>query len=242
MSRLERDPAPFAGVNAHGYFFTQRFSSAGRTETTDFQWIPRQREIKNHCSTDSSEADIFKKRFTQDPDVPDTWFSSGCGLCDDGLDGRQNPRLQQPNTPSFLSHDRSRHRSDIIFFGSRHDHGRPRAWARCLSECLFHRIILRKLDAKVEVARHSDPLDLIGQHGADALRWDHAVGPTRQDLLFDELQVELGRNLQQALNAPIRQMGGADSPIEGETNRAFTSDDKWILLRLDRAIQKSQPR
>ena len=40
-----------------------------------------------------------------------------------------------------------------------------------------------------------DPLDLIGKYGADALRFGTMrSAPLGQDILFDEQNVELGRN------------------------------------------------
>jgi valyl-tRNA synthetase len=64
--------------------------------------------------------------------------------------------------------------------------------------------------------------------------------PLGQDVLYDEQQVELGRNFCNKLwNAcRFRQMvGSADFPIEGEIDpKLLASDDKWILLKLDQAI------
>jgi valyl-tRNA synthetase len=85
-----------------------------------------------------------------------------------------------------------------------------------------------------------DPLDLIGKYGADALRFGiMRSAPQGQDLLFDEQAVELGRNFCNKLwNAcRFRQMQGGES--EGEINASrLTSDDKWILLKLDAAIRE----
>jgi len=81
---------------------------------------------------------------------------------------------------------------------------------------------------------------LIGKYGADALRFGvMRSAPLGQDVLFDEKDVELGRNFCNKLwNAcRFRQMqGGA---VQGEIDAArLGSDDKWILLKLDRAIQE----
>jgi valyl-tRNA synthetase len=83
-----------------------------------------------------------------------------------------------------------------------------------------------------------DPLDLINQYGADALRFGiMRSAPQGQDLLFDEQSVELGRNFCNKLwNAcRFRQMQGGESEGEINTGR-LTSDDKWILLKLHAAI------
>jgi valyl-tRNA synthetase len=85
-----------------------------------------------------------------------------------------------------------------------------------------------------------DPLDLISKYGADALRFGvMRSAPLGQDVLYDEQQVELGRNFCNKLwNAcRFRQMQAGE--IEGEIKpQLLTSDDKWILLKLDQAIRE----
>jgi valyl-tRNA synthetase len=88
-----------------------------------------------------------------------------------------------------------------------------------------------------------DPLELIAKYGADALRFGTMrSAPLGQDVLFDEKDVELGRNFCNKLwNAcRFRQMvGSADFPIQGVIDpRLLSSDDKWILLKLDQAIRE----
>jgi valyl-tRNA synthetase len=83
-----------------------------------------------------------------------------------------------------------------------------------------------------------DPLELIAQYGADALRFGVIrSAPQGQDVLYDEQQVELGRNFCNKLwNAcRFRQMQTGET--EGEIRpELLTSDDRWILLKLDQAI------
>jgi valyl-tRNA synthetase len=84
-----------------------------------------------------------------------------------------------------------------------------------------------------------DPLELIAKYGADALRFGTMrSAPLGQDVLFDEKDVELGRNFCNKLwNAcRFRQMQGGE--VQGEIDPPLlTSDDKWILLKLDQAIR-----
>jgi valyl-tRNA synthetase len=132
----------------------------------------------------------------------------------------------------------------------------------------FTGIIRDKLGRKMSksLGNSPDPLELIAKYGGDALRFGTMrSAPLGQDVLFDEKDVELGRNFCNKLwNAcRFRQMvGGKDEgrmmnderppttgdssfslhpssfPIQGEINPALlTSDDKWILLRLDQAIR-----
>src|SRR5258707_14099479 len=108
-----------------------------------------------------------------------------------------------------------------------------------------------------------DPLDLIAKYGADALRFGVIrTAPLGQDVLFDEKNVELGRNFCTKLwnAARFRQMQGKDEgrrmkaeevgpPTAATTMAAgeaahssssfpldpalLTSDAKWILLTLN---------
>ena len=85
-----------------------------------------------------------------------------------------------------------------------------------------------------------DPLDLIGKFGADALRFGvMRSAPLGQDILFDEKDVELGRNFCNKLwNAcRFRQMKGGEVQSEIDP-KLLTGDDKWILLKLNTAIRE----
>jgi hypothetical protein len=85
-----------------------------------------------------------------------------------------------------------------------------------------------------------DPLDLITRYGADALRFGvMRAAPLGQDILFDEQNVELGRNFCNKLwNAcRFRQMQGGEAQGEIDVNK-LRADDKWILLKLHAAIKE----
>ena len=66
-----------------------------------------------------------------------------------------------------------------------------------------------------------DPLDLIAKYGADALRFGSCASRRGQDMLFDEKNVELGRNFCNKLwnAARFRQMQGGET--EGEIDPAL---------------------
>jgi valyl-tRNA synthetase len=177
--------------------------------------------------------------FTQDPDVLDTWFSSW--LWPFATMGWPEPtetlKKFYPTTDLVTG-------PDIIFF-----------WvARMIMagyelmgdlpfrNVYFTGIIRDKLGRKMSksLGNSPDALDLIAKYGADALRFGTMrSAPLGQDVLFDEKDVELGRNFCNKLwNAcRFRQMQGGE--VQGEIDRMLlATDDKWILLKLNQAIRE----
>ncbi len=245
----------------HGQFIKINWTAA------DGDWIPGSGLLAAYPTTIevcvSPELDWLGRelellRFTQDPDVLDTWFSSWLwpfatmGWTGDKSQDSNNPTLQKfyPTTDLVTG-------PDIIFF-----------WvARMIMagyefmgdlpfrNVYFTGIIRDKQGRKMSksLGNSPDPLDLIGKYGADALRFGTMrSAPLGQDILFDEQNVELGRNFCNKLwNAcRFRQMmgsapasgasaGAPPAEIQGEINpQLLTSDDKWILLKLDAAIRE----
>lgn len=177
--------------------------------------------------------------FTQDPDVLDTWFSSWLWPFATMGWPEETATLKKfyPTTDLVTG-------PDIIFF-----------WvARMImagyefmgdlpfENVYFTGIIRDKKGRKMSktLGNSPDPLELIEKYSADALRFGTMRGaPLGLDVLFDEKDVELGRNFCTKLwNAcRFRQMQGGE--VEGEIRpQLLTSDDKWILIKLDRAIRE----
>jgi len=196
--------------------------------------LPGAEEIALHLEKDFG--------FTQDPDVLDTWFSSWLWPFATMGWPEQTETLKKfyPTTDLVTG-------PDIIFFwvarmimaGYEFMEDMP------FRNVYFTGIIRDKQGRKMSktLGNSPDPLDLIARYGADALRFGTMrSAPLGQDVLFDEKDVELGRNFCNKLwNAcRFRQMvGSADFPIQGEINpQLLTSDDKWILLKLDAAIRE----
>jgi valyl-tRNA synthetase len=201
--------------------------------------------------------------FVQDPDVLDTWFSSWLWPFATMGWPEQTDTLKKfyPTTDLVTG-------PDIIFFwvarmimAGYEFMGDPKFGlpdAMPFHNVYFTGIIRDKQGRKMSksLGNSPDPLDLIGKYGADALRFGTMrSAPLGQDILFDEQNVELGRNFCNKLwNAcRFRQMvGGGDasspncdggvaatSEVQGEINpQLLTSDDKWILLKLDAAIRE----
>ncbi|MEO8427753.1 MAG: valine--tRNA ligase, partial [Verrucomicrobiota bacterium] len=180
--------------------------------------------------------------FTHDADVLDTWFSAWLWpFATMGWPERTGTLKKFYPTTDLVT------APEIIFFwvarmimaGYEYMGEMP------FKNVYFTGIIRDKLGRKMSksLGNSPDPLDLIGKYGADAVRFGvMRSAPLGQDVLFDEQQVELGRNFCNKLwNAcRFRQMvGSAGSSIEGEIDPALlTSDDKWILLRLDQSIRE----
>jgi valyl-tRNA synthetase len=184
------------------------------------------------------EAPADPQNWEQDPDVLDTWFSSWLWPFATMGWPEQTPTLKKfyPTTDLVTG-------PDIIFF-----------WvARMIMagyefmgdlpfrNVYFTGIIRDKLGRKMSksLGNSPDPLELIAKYGADALRFGTMrSAPLGQDVLFDEKDVELGRNFCNKLwNAcRFRQMQGGE--VQAEINpQLLTGEDKWILLKLDQAIR-----
>ncbi|MGV3754009.1 MAG: valine--tRNA ligase [Verrucomicrobiota bacterium] len=191
-----------------------------------------------YCGVDAPEGEGW----VQDPDVLDTWFSSWLWpFATMGWpENTETLKKFYPTTDLVTG-------PDIIFFwvarmimaGYEYKGDLP------FKNVYFTGIIRDKQGRKMSksLGNSPDPLDLIAKYGADALRFGvMRAAPLGQDILFDEQNVELGRNFCNKLwNAcRFRQMVGvADVPTEGEINPdLLTSDDKWILIRLDQAIRE----
>jgi valyl-tRNA synthetase len=228
-------------------------------------------EVKQGCITaciGPDSIDVAKKLetdfgFTQDPDVLDTWFSSWLWPFATMGWPEQTETLKKfyPTTDLVTG-------PDIIFF-----------WvARMIMagyefmgdmpfrNVYFTGIIRDKQGRKMSktLGNSPDPLDLIARYGADALRFGTMrSAPLGQDVLFDEKDVELGRNFcnklwnacrfrqmqsqsaagvspaDQPQGENFRQDAGSTFDVQGEINpQLLSSDDKWILLKLDAAIRE----
>ena len=176
--------------------------------------------------------------FTQDPDVLDTWFSSWLWpFATMGWPDKTDTLARFYPTTDLVTGP------DIIFFwvarmimaGYEYMGELP------FKNVYFTSLIRDKQGRKLSksLGNSPDPLELISKYGADAVRFGTMrSAPLGQDVFYDEKNLELGRNFCTKLwNASrFRQMQGGET--ESEIAPALlTSDDKWILLRLDHAIQ-----
>ncbi len=190
----------------------------------------------------------------QDPDVLDTWFSSW--LWPFATMGWPNKTADlkafYPTTDLVTG-------PDIIFFWVARMIMAGYEWMGEMpfKNVYFTGIIRDKQGRKMSksLGNSPDPLELIEKFGADALRFGiMRSAPLGADIAFDDKNVELGRNFCTKLwnAARFRQMQSSSGvspetsstgipPVatEAEINPALlTSDDKWILFRLNTAINE----
>ncbi|MEO8045377.1 MAG: valine--tRNA ligase [Spartobacteria bacterium] len=194
-------------------------------------WYAKDDTTKLHVDT---EPPADPENWTQDPDVLDTWFSSWLWpfeTMDDATRAKFYPTSDLVTAPDIIFFWVAR----MIMAGLEYTGQAP------FSDVYFTGLIRDGQGRKMSksLGNSPDPLDLIGKYGADGLRFGlMRIAPSGQDIRYDEKQIEEGRNFANKLwNATrFRQMHGGET--EGEINPALlTSDDKWILLRLDNAIR-----
>ena len=196
----------------------------------------------------SVEPPADPENWVQDNDVFDTWFSSWLwpfatmGWNMDAEQDAQNATLKAfyPTTDLVTG-------PDIIFFWVARMIMAGYEWMGELpfKNVYFTGIIRDKQGRKMSksLGNSPDPLELIASYSADALRFGiMRSAPLGQDILFDEKNVELGRNFCTKLwNAArfrqMQQQQDGTSATEQEINpELLSNDDKWILLRLNAAI------
>ncbi len=188
---------------------------------------------ETYCGTEAPEGEGWQ----QDPDVLDTWFSSWLWpFATMGWPEKTSTlKAFYPTTDLVTG-------PDIIFFWVARMIMAGFEWMGELpfKNVYFTGIIRDKQGRKMSksLGNSPDPLELIASFSADALRFGiMRSAPLGQDIAFDEKNVELGRNFCTKLwnAARFRQMQGGET--ETEISAALlSSDDKWILLRLNTAI------
>lgn len=196
-------------------------------------WYRGEDEV--YCGLDTPKGDGW----VQDSDVLDTWCSSWLWPFATMGWPVETETLKKfyPTTDLVTG-------PDIIFFWVARMIMAGYEWKGDLPfrNVYFTGIIRDKKGRKMSksLGNSPDPLELISKYGADALRFGTMrSAPLGQDVLFDEKDVELGRNFCNKLwNAcRFRQMqgGATEDEIRPEL---LTSDDRWILLRLGQAIDE----
>tara|TARA_B100000900_G_scaffold408128_1_gene421912 strand:- start:186 stop:1775 length:1590 start_codon:yes stop_codon:yes gene_type:complete len=154
--------------------------------------------------------------WVQDPDVMDTWFSSWLwpyATMDESTQSKFYPTVDLCTGP------------DIIFFWVAR---MIMAGLEFKDEIPFSNVyfnsIVRDIDGKKmskTLGNSPDPLDLMSDYGADALRYGlMRIAPTGLDVKYDEKQIEEGRNFANKLwNAcRYREMQGPVAGVSAKPN------------------------
>jgi valyl-tRNA synthetase len=170
----------------------------------------------------------------QDPDVLDTWYSSGLWPFATLGWPRDTPELRAFHPTSVLSTAR-----DILFL-----------WvARMVmldleltGEIPFQDVYVHSVIQAPDGRRMSkslgtgiDPVTLIDQYGADAVRFGLLAMSSTQDVRFSEEKIEQGRALGNKLFNATRFMLGKVDPGVAPAPRPAAVEDRWILSRLQAA-------
>lgn len=179
----------------------------------------------------------------QEEDVLDTWFSSW--LWPFSVMGWPE---KTPELAKFYPTNDLVTGPDIIFFWVAR-----MIMAGCeftgeipFSNVYFTSIIRDDLGRKLSksLGNSPDPLDVIAQYGADALRFSIIyIAPVGMDIRYSNEKCEIGRNFANKLwNAcRFRRLQGEVSPEFRELTAAdwncLTRDEQWMLSRLDATVR-----
>ncbi|MEM9015370.1 MAG: valine--tRNA ligase [Verrucomicrobiota bacterium] len=179
-----------------------------------------------------------EENWVRDPDVLDTWFSSWLWPFATMSDSEDGPSLTEkkfyPTTDLVTG-------PDIIFFWVARMIMAGFRWRGELPfrHVFFTSIIRDKRGRKMskQLGNSPDPLDLMAEYGADALRFGlMRIAPTGTDVKFDEDQIVEGRNFANKLwnAARYRQMQEGEGAFDAEALSIYSID---ILAKLDEMEQ-----
>jgi valyl-tRNA synthetase len=202
---------------------------------TDCGWESAEREDPTICPVCGS------KNIKQDDDVLDTWFSSWLWPFSTLGWPEKNEDLKYYYPTNDLVTA-----PDIIFFWVAR---MIMAGYEFMGELPFKNVYFTGLIRDMQGRKMSkslgnspDPLDVIEQYGADALRFGMMlIAPKGHDILFDTSQIELGRNFMNKLwNASRFVLMNVDenTPMGTLPNEAnLETPDRWILAQLKETIE-----
>ncbi len=184
----------------------------------------------------------------QDPDVFDTWFSSNLWPFSTlGWPDTDAPFYEKFYPTSVLVTG-----YDILFLWvARMEMAGYQFTDRAPFKHVFlHGLVLDEQGQKMSKSKGNgiDPLEVIEQFGADALRFATSYASTGgQDIRWDARRVEMGRNfnnkLWNAARFTFMNLGGGISSSTNDVEvKPNTLADAWILSRLQRATREATER
>lgn len=182
------------------------------------------------------------ENWEQDPDVLDTWFSSALWpFSTMGWPDEESADFQRyfPTSTLVTGYDIISFWVSRMIFQSLEFTGR-----RPFENVLIHGLIRDEEGRKMSksLGNGIDPMDIVEQYGADALRWFLANGSSPgQDVRFSYEKMDAAWNFINKIWNASRyvllnsgEMEWADIDISGTK----TTADKWILSRLNKTIAK----
>jgi len=177
---------------------------------------------------------------SQDPDVLDTWFSSWLWPFSTMGWPEETPTLRR-----FYPTDTLITAADIIFFWVARMvmAGYEFMGERPFSEVCFNSIVrdLQGRKMSKSLGNSPDPLDVIANYGADALRFTIvALAPPGEDVRYAVEKTDLGRHFANKIWNAARfvMMNLETQPADLATVKTATLDlpERWILSRLQTVI------
>ncbi len=184
------------------------------------------------------------RNIKQDEDVLDTWFSSWLWPISvfDGFKEKNNEDIKYfyPTNDLVTA-------PEIMFFWVARMIMAGYEWMgqKPFSNVYYTGIVRDKQRRKMSksLGNSPDPLDLIAQYGADGVRMGMLIcSPAGNDILFDESQVEQGRNFANKIWNAFRLVKGfevkPDSEFAADLLASNTISAQWFEARFNAALQE----
>ncbi len=195
------------------------------------------------ADTPSECSNCNSKNIYQDPDVLDTWFSSGLWPLST-LGWPDEQRMKEKGFNDFFPSSCLVTGHDIIFFWV----ARMMMFTQKLTNNIpFHHVYIHAIVRDKQGRKMSkslgngiDPLEVIEQYGADALRYTLAAGSGyNRDLNLDPAVIESNRNF---INKIWNAFRFIYPYLENASDQLPTSDElshqeKWILSELNTVVK-----
>ena len=179
---------------------------------------------------------------TQDPDVMDTWFSSWLwpmAVFDTSIFGDAKNKGNADLNYYYPTNDLVTAPEILFFWVARMIiAGYEYRGQKPFTNVYLTGIVRDKLGRKMSksLGNSPDPLDLIAQYGADAIRTGMLFSaPAGNDLLYDEKLVEQGRNFANKIWNAFRLVNGwsTEDMAVPEENKAAAA---WFQARINQAL------
>jgi valyl-tRNA synthetase len=180
------------------------------------------------------------KKIRQDEDVLDTWFSSWLWPFSTMGWPDETATLKR-----FYPTDTLVTAADIIFFWVARMvmAGYEFMGERPFSQVCFNSVVrdLQGRKMSKSLGNSPDPLDVIAQYGADALRFTIvSLAPPGEDVMFATEKTDLGRHfankIWNAARFVMMNLGEAPAPIERVDAATLALPERWILSRLQTVV------